>query len=273
MHPVLIKLGSFELHTYGILGAVGFLLGCFVAIRHARRVGWDVDALVDVIFWASVSAIVGSRALWLFQNPGHFQGPLDLIDLRRGGLVFYGAFVGLPVAWAVARRRGLPWWEVLDVFGRVLPMSHGVSRLGCLAAGCCYGLPTDLPWGVVYPPHVDSMPGLAPAGVALHPTPIYEAIGLFVLAAGLTWLDGRKRFAGQTMLSYVLGYAALRSVTELFRGDADRYFVWPSVLGDTVSTSQAVSLGVALCAGLLWWRLSSRARASTSTTPPPAATP
>ncbi len=251
LFPILTQIGSFDLHTYGALGAAGFLLGCWIALRHARRMGWSPDSVIDVIFYASVAAIMGARLVWMLQNPGHFQSPFDLINLRSGGLVFYGAFLGFPAAaWAI-RRHKLPTWEVLDMFGQILPLAHGISRLGCLGAGCCYGLPTTLPWGVLYTDPLTA----APRDVPRHPTQVYEAIGLFLIFGLMTWLSTHKRFSGQVVLSYALSYAALRSVVELFRGDADRGFVFEGLLGPVISTSQGVSIVVAITALALWrWR-------------------
>lgn len=210
-----------------------------------------------MIFYTAIAAIAGSRLVWLLQNPGNFHGPLDLINLRSGGLVFYGAFLGFPVAaWAI-RRHKLPLWDVLDMFAQILPLAHGISRIGCLGAGCCYGAPTGLPWGILYTDEHSA----APHDVARHPTQLYEAAGLFLIFAFLTWLGPRKRFPGQVLLSYVLAYAGLRSVTELFRGDVERGFVFEAILGPHLSTSQAVSIVVAVTAIGLWrWR--SRAAAA-----------
>ncbi|HMV68004.1 MAG TPA: prolipoprotein diacylglyceryl transferase, partial [Myxococcota bacterium] len=146
MHPVLVDLGGFELRSYGALGAIGFLLAALLAIRWGERRGWSRDAVTDVIFWSSIAGIAGARLVFLLQNPGSFS-PWALFDLRSGGMVFYGApLLGLPVLLAAARRHDLPLTGVLDGAGRFAPLAHAISRVGCFAAGCCYGAPTDLPW-------------------------------------------------------------------------------------------------------------------------------
>lgn len=237
MHPVLIDLGGFELHSYGILGAVAFLAVSFAALRETRARGWAQEAVVDVIFWAAIAALVGSRVLWLVQNPGAVGSIVDAVNLRVGGLVFYGAFAGLPVGAWVARRRGLPVLQLVDVFAPYLPAGHALSRVGCFLAGCCYGRPFDGPWHVVF----TDPRSVAPHDVGLHPVQLYEALGLAVLSAVVFAVRSRSSSPGRAGLAYVGGYAVLRSVTEGFRGDADRYFVLEPWLGPVVSTSQAIA--------------------------------
>lgn len=250
MHRVLIDLGGFELHTYGAMGAIGFLYVAGVVLSEARRRGWSHDRMVDVIFYAALAGIVGARAVFFVQNPGAV-GWSQFFSLRTGGMVFYGGpLVGLPLGLWLLRRYELPIWEVCDTFARTFPVAHGLARLGCYGAGCCYGSPSEAPWAVRF----TDPRGVAPLGVSLHPTQLYEAIGLFALGAALAWWEPRKRFAGEVMLAYLGGYAALRIVVEVFRGDADRGFV--PVVG--LSTSQAIS-AVVLCfvLGVVWRRRAS----------------
>lgn len=252
MHPVLIELPGLTLYSYGILGAVAFLLVSFATIREARRRGWSQDRVVDVLFWGAIAGLVGARLLWVAQNLAAVTGPWTVLNLREGGLVFYGAFLGLPVGWWVARRGGIPPRAFADVLAAWLPVGHGISRLGCYAAGCCYGHPTDLPWAVTYSHPLSA----APHDVPLHPVQLYEAAGLFLLGGLLAWVKGRARFEGQVLLTYLGLYAVLRSATELFRGDADRDFLLSSLLGEAVSTSQGIAAAFLVLVAALWRRWS-----------------
>lgn len=254
MYPILLDIGGFELRTYGALGALAFLLGSLLGLRWADRRGWSREAVVDLIFWSALAAIAGARLLFLLQNPGSFS-LWSVFNLRSGGMVFYGApLLGVPVLLAVARRNQLPVLGVLDGMGRFGPLAHGISRLGCLGAGCCFGAHTDLPWAVTY----HDPAGAAPLEVPLHPTQLYEAAGLFLLAGLTAWLERRQRFAGQLGLTWLGGYAVLRAVVETTRGDAERGFIGP------LSTSQAISAAVLAAVAVAWLAL---ARLTTS---PPA---
>lgn len=249
MFPVFVDLGGFELRTYGVAGATGFLLMAGLVLRDARRAGWSRDAVIDVILWASLAGIFGARLLFALQNPD--PGLAGLFDLRGGGMVFYGALLGLPVGLGLVFRKGLPLWPLLDAFGRAMPLAHGVARLGCLGAGCCYGVPTNLPWGLVF----DHPLSAAPRGIALHPVQLYEALGLFGITALLSWAMTRPHRPGSIFLSYLALYATLRILTERLRGDPDRDFWFPSLLGDSLSTSTGIALLVLAGVGLTaWWR-------------------
>ena len=132
----------------------------------------------------------------------------------------------------------------MDITATALPIGHAMSRIGCFLAGCCYGVPTDLPWGVTFiNPMVD-----APVGVPLHPTQLYAVAYLLAIGGAVNWFYSRRRFDGQVMLLYLVLYSVARSVNEVVRGDAERGWVLESLLGQTISFSQGLSLVVAMAA-------------------------
>jgi phosphatidylglycerol---prolipoprotein diacylglyceryl transferase len=258
VHPVLFELGGFPIHGYGAMGALAFVVGAGIVLVRGTREGLDRDRLADVIFWMAITSLLGARVVFLLQNPGSVTSVADLFDLRGGGLVFYGSFVvGIPVGFALMRRYGLPAFAVWDLFGTAFPLAHAISRIGCFLAGCCYGLPTAAPWAVTFPEHQP----LAPAGVPLHPTQLYEAAALVGIGAVTNWFHGRRRFDGQVFLLYLVLYAAARAALEAFRGDLDRGFFLPEVLGETVSFSQGMSaVVVAVALVVFFWGARRQAR-------------
>lgn len=246
MHPVLFHFGDTAIHAYGFLGSVGFLLASGVVLWRATREGISRDRVADVIFWTSIAAIAGARGLYLLQTPEAARTVWDAVNLRAGGLVFYGAMIAaLPVTSGLLLWYKLPFFKSWDIFATALPLAHAVSRVGCLMAGCCYGLPTDIPWAVTYSDPQSS----GPLGVAVHPTQAYESTLLFGIFLAANAFYPRRQFDGQVALLYLLAYAGGRSVIEVFRGDAERGFV----LGGALSVSQAISLGVAGVAVLLFF--------------------
>lgn len=268
MHPILFHLGSAPIHTYGVAGAVGFLLATFIVLRRSRDLFLNRDKVVDVIFWGSISAIVGARAVFVFQNPEFASSLGAMLNIRGGGLVFYGALLaGLPVVGLLIWRHKLPFFAFMDVVATAAPFGHAVARLGCLAAGCCYGLPTSLPWGVTYShPLTD-----APHAVALHPTQLYAALYLAAIGAACNWLYARKRWNGQVMLLYLVSYAVARSLNEVLRGDFERGWFLPEALGQVLTTSQGLSILFAAAAivvfGVLAKRVHDRRRAANEAIP------
>ncbi|MEQ1566312.1 MAG: prolipoprotein diacylglyceryl transferase [Myxococcota bacterium] len=238
MHPILFHLGSFPIHSYGALGALAFVVGAAMCLWRARQLGLDVNKFADLIFWMAMSSLVGARLTFVAQNPGTVTSLMDLLDLRGGGLVFYGSFaVGIPVGFTLMSKYDLPRFASWDIFGTAFPLSHAVSRLGCYASGCCYGSPTESTFAVTYPP--DSP--IAPPGIGVHPVQLYEAAALVGIAVVTNALFSRRAYDGQVFLVYMVLYAITRTVTELWRGDPDRGLFLPELFGDAVSFSQGVS--------------------------------
>jgi phosphatidylglycerol---prolipoprotein diacylglyceryl transferase len=198
-----------------------------------------------------------------------------------GGLVFYGgALAAAAVAWWYGRRRGWSFAVLGDMYAPGLALGHAIGRLGCFGAGCCFGKSGGGIYGAAFPPGSVAHDHLAALGVIaasaprtppLHPSQLYEAAALIVLALALLALGRNKRFHGQVILAYVAGYAGLRFFLELYRGDLSRRFLFQlrlpglsDVLGlppaDALllSTGQLVSL-VLLAAAIVVWRRRQRA--------------
>lgn len=167
-------------------------------------------------------------------------------EFYKGGLTYYGGFIGaVGVAWWLLKADRFPFWRAADMAGLVVPVGLGFGRIGCLLAGCCFGVQTDGPLGLVFPSRSPASDQQFKAGLLesafspslpVHPTQIYESAGSLILAAVLLlWLHGRKRYDGQIFIAFVAGYAVLRFMLEFWRND-DR----GGLLG--LSTSQLIGL-------------------------------
>lgn len=256
MHPILINLPGFPLHSYGILAACGFALVVFIILRRAAALGIEREHVVDIIFYGAIMGIVGSRALFVWQNSEVFDSVWEMVNIRTGGLVFYGAMLaGLPTGALVMWHRKIPFFPLMDILATALPLGHAFARIGCIMAGCCYGTPTSLPWAVTYTHPLAIAP---PHGVALHPVQIYESLLLFGIAAVTNATYAKRRWVGQTMFTYLLLYAAVRATTEQFRGDASRGFLFEGALGQTLSFSTGISIGIATVAVSVFFVLARR---------------
>lgn len=251
MFPVLFTIGGFPFHSYGVLGALSFLMGAGLVLWRGTRIGLDKNQVADVIFWMAMTGLLGARLVFVLQNPGMVTSLGQLLDLRGGGLVFYGGLlVGIPVGFWVMWRKDLPPFQVWDLLGTAFPLSHAISRVGCYAAGCCYGAPTDVSWAVTFPVGHPITPG----GVPLHPVQLYEAAVLFAIAVVTNVFYRYRRFDGQVFLLYLVLYAGARAVLEVFRGDMDRGWFLPDVFGPTVTWSQGMSVVFGVVAlGLFFW--------------------
>jgi phosphatidylglycerol:prolipoprotein diacylglycerol transferase len=258
MHPILFEIpriefgnwtiGPFPIRLYGLMIGIGFLLGVWLASRRARKEGIDPDRILDMGVSLLLAAIVGSRLLYVLVNMQEFQRNwLDVFAIWKGGLVFYGGLIGAVVAgmWYL-RRHQLPLWKTADIFAPYIALGHMFGRFGCFFAGCCYGSPASTSLGITFSdPH-----SLAPLGVPLYPTQLFEAGGEFMNFLLLLTLYRHRKFDGQIFWLYPALYAILRFVVEFFRGDAARG-LW---FGGVISTSQIIAVfmfGAALF--MLWW--------------------
>ena len=249
MHPILFKLFGFPVGTYGVILSSGALAALGLARRLAPRAGLDRDKLTDLLVYALLASFAGAKVALIL---GDFREFADhpvrfLVENLRSYGAFYGGFAGgVSVALLYMRRAGISFWRAADVAAVALPLAQGIGRWGCFFAGCCYGKPTTLPWGLVFPA-VD----LCADGTRIHPWPLYESAADLLLFGVLLWLFARRAFIGQAFLVYVFGYAAARGILEFWRGDAVRglYF------GGTVSLSQLAAAGAFAAAAVAWaWR-------------------
>ncbi len=237
MFPVLLKIGSFTLATYGVLVAAGYATAIWWLERRRGDMGLSEDAFWDLVYWLFAGALIGGKLGYAIVE----RDPSVLWHDVRYGFVFYGGFVGAALAGYIqSRRKGFSFAKLSDYFGVALPIGHAIGRLGCLAAGCCYGRHTDLPWGI--PLNGDP---------SRHPTQLYEAAALAAIAwivarQGLTRVrDGRWR-PGSAFLLYVMLYAVARFLVEIVRGD-DRGTGWFGL-----SPSQVVAVLALAAAGTIF---------------------
>ncbi len=255
MHPILISIGSFHLPTYGALLVAAILGGIYTATRLGRRVGLDSALILDFCTWLILVALVGAKILliltdWNYYraNPGEI---LSLSTLMAGG-VFYGGFLAALffTIWYV-RVQKLSFWRLADVLAPGLVLGQSVGRLGCFSAGCDYGKPTSVPWGVTYSSAFAHEVAGVPLGVRLHPAQLYESLATFVIFGVLLWWFPRRKRDGDVFLAYLGLYAVARFFLEFLRGDEDRGFV----LHHLLSTSQFIAvLALAGIATVFIWR-------------------
>jgi phosphatidylglycerol---prolipoprotein diacylglyceryl transferase len=250
VYPELFKVGPFTIYTYGVLLAASYLLGLRLAMWRAKKWGLDPNRVLDLGIYIIIAALVGAKLLLLVVDFDQFKDPRELLNLARLGGVFYGGLL-LAVAvafWYIARHR-MPFWTTCDVFAPGIALGHVTGRLGCLAAGCCYGKPTDVPWAIVFTDPLAATNVGTPLNIPLHPTQLYEAGAALIIVTLLLATERRGRpFAGRTFWSYMFLYAVSRYIIEMYRGDPRG-----TVFG-IFSTSQFISIVLGpLSLFMLFW--------------------
>ena len=226
MHPTLWKMGSFEIHSYGLLLAIAFLVAIQIFVTRGKRRGIAEDALHTVSLVLLILAIVGGRGLFVLTHWADYASdPLGVLRLWEGGLMLYGGYV-LAIAGGIlyVRRAKLPLWKVADAAAPAMALGVGIGRIGCFLNGCCFGLPTHAPWGVRFPP--GSYASYTFPGEHVQPSQIYMALAGGLLFVVLLRLDRKPRFDGYLFWTAV----ALDSVLR-FGIDFTRYYDATSFLG------------------------------------------
>ena len=247
MYPELFHIGSFPINTYGVLLALAFLAALFVAARLGARDGLARERVFDLGLWMLLGGLVGSKLLLMVAEPEYASDLWRLVslDFLRSGGVWYGGFLGgLLTGVLLIRRYKLPFWKVTDAFAPGVALGQAVGRQGCFAAGCCWGKPTTLPWGVEFGELAHRITGV-PVGVHLHPTQLYESVASALLFLFLYRLHRRKRFDGQVIATYAVLYGLIRFLIEFVRDDPRGDIAGlTSMTG--LSTSQLISLFVVI---------------------------
>lgn len=266
MYPELFRIGNFPVNTYGVFLALAFLSAILITVRLAGREGLPRERIYDLSLWMLLASLIGSKVLMFFVEPEYREHPLQLLslDFLRSGGVFYGGLIGAVLTgYFLMKRYKLPWWKTADVCAPGIAIGNFFGRQGCFAAGCCWGKPTSLPWGVQFTELGHQITGV-PIDAHLHPTQLYESFSMLLVFFFLLWLHKHKRFEGQVILLYALLYSVIRFAIEFVRDDPRGDILGLTTLTG-LSTSQLISLAVAVGALVLlvirWRRATSVAKA------------
>ncbi|MFA6002994.1 MAG: prolipoprotein diacylglyceryl transferase family protein [Elusimicrobiota bacterium] len=260
MHPTLISLGGYQLSTYGLAVAGAYLAGILWLKGQSAAMGLDEQKFWRLIYCLFFGAVLGGKLMfWAVSYRELWDGRLRLLADIRYGFVFFGGLIGaLAMGWAAKLWLRFEYMPLADYFAVALSWGQAIGRLGCLGAGCCYGRPTELPWGLI-----EGRPGSAVPmelwGVPLHPTQLYEALADAGIGLGLwLWLlplaQRRRIVPGTVFMAYVVCYGAVRFLIEFLRYD-DRGASLPPF-----SISQWLALAGIAAAAMAMWRRGVKAR-------------
>jgi phosphatidylglycerol---prolipoprotein diacylglyceryl transferase len=257
--PRVFTVGDFFLPTYGLLVVAGFLAGLQITMRQARRLGLNPELVSNLAVYCALAGMAGAKLMMIALDLDTFlSSPSRLfsLDTLLSAGVFHGGFLAaLLVAWFYARRQKLPWLTLADCLAPGVALGHAIGRLGCFAAGCCWGAHCDRPWAVTFTSSDAHAITGVPLGVALHPTQLYESAGTFVVFLLLLWRSSRTHRTGLILAWYLIFYSLVRLVTESFREHQEAL-----PFGGPFTWTQWLAVGLAGAGlGLIGW---SKTRAS-----------
>ncbi|MFH1428110.1 MAG: prolipoprotein diacylglyceryl transferase [Candidatus Margulisiibacteriota bacterium] len=227
MHRELIHIGNITLYSYGTMVALGFFLATAWAYSRAKNEGISSESVLSQVIWVIVSGIIGARLFYVIQFWPQFQdAPLQVLNIRGGGLVFYGGLIsGLGAIILFSRINKLSVLKVFDLAAPATVLGYGIGRVGCFLNGCCYGKPTTMPWGVRFDHLLE----------ARHPTQLYASVTALVIFGFLVYLSSRKKYDGQIIFWGVVLHSTYRFLIEFIRENPIYY---------GLSSAQWIALGL-----------------------------
>ena len=218
MHPELFRHGSFVIHTYGVVLMLAFLVALGRAYRVAQRQNDPAirpDDVLDAGIWMIVCGVIGARMLFVVIGWNQYRAasdfPGNIFKVWEGGLSFHGGlFGGIAAAVVYCLVKRISILKIADLFAPSVMVAYAIGRIGCLLNGCCYGGPTDMPWGIRF---LDDGRWTPPS----HPTQLYASLLSFVFFGGLVWLERHRTYFGQIACWYLVGASVERFLMEIWR--------------------------------------------------------
>jgi phosphatidylglycerol:prolipoprotein diacylglycerol transferase len=232
------------------------ILSAFIYFRYLAKIeNIDLDKIYEGIFYGILAALITGRlfSFILWSPERFFNNPISFFYFNEGGITVTGSLMGgLTAGFIFARIKKLSFLYHMRIFIPAIFLGHVIGRFGCFLNGDAGGVPTNLPWGVVFDPNsvAYTYTGIAP-GTRLHPTQIYEMIGTFLMFLFVTLTYNNEWFKKRMFIWYALGYTTVRFIVEFWRADVKK-FNWMPYL----SSGQLISLvGWLIGAIILVWSI------------------
>ena len=251
LDPILAQIGFLQIRWYGVLYALGFIIGYFILIKLAKekKLSLSKDDIGDLVFYLILCIVAGARIFYiLFYNLGYYlSNPLEILALWHGGLSFHGGFAGAIVAiWLFSRKKKMHFYEISDMVVVPAALALGLGRIGNFINGELYGRITNVSWCIDYSQNPYIME--KPIGCR-HPSQIYESAYSFMMFAILYLLNKKNLPRGTLTWGFIAMYGLFRTLAELFRQpDAQVGFLFGGL-----TMGQLLSIPMLLVGGWMVW--------------------
>lgn len=260
MFPKLISIGSFFLPTYGVLVALGFLAAIWVTQRLARRAGLPLEPVTNLAVYCALVGLAGAKLLMVVFDWSYYRdrpGEIFSVATLMSAGVFHGGLI-LAIVFAIVytRRNALPLLGTMDVFAPGIAIGHAIGRIGCFAAGCCWGDRCDLPWAVTFTdPEANRLTGV-PLNEPRHPAQIYDSLAQLVVFGVLWRASGHPHATGRIIGLYLVLSSTARFIVEFWRVHDQ-----PKPFGGPFWTTQWIALALVAAGAWLMFTAARRAKA------------
>ena len=254
LNPVLVHLGPLQIHWYGVMYALSFIIGyyliCYLAPK--RGVPLDTEGVTDLTFYLVAGLLVGARLGYvLFYNlPDYLHHPAKIVAVWNGGMSFHGGLIGVIIAGLLfSRKTGIPFLSLTELVVPVAPLGLFLGRLGNFINGELWGRPADVSWAVIFP----RAPLVQGVMVPRHPSQLYEAILEGLVLFAILWTLAQKPLPKGILLgTFLTLYGLFRSFVEFFREPDPQL----GLIGGVISMGQILSIPMILIGiGIIIWSL------------------
>ena len=254
MFPKIFSIGSFYLPTYGVMVALAFLAGLWVTVRLARRSGLNPELITNLAVYVALAGMLGAKILMIvFDWNNYMAHPGEIFSmatLQAAGVFQGGLILALVTAVLYMRSQKLPLLATSDAFAPGLALGHAIGKVGCFAAGCCWGIPTKVPWAVTFhDPAAYALTGV-PLEIPLQPSQLYESGSEALIFGFLYWRFGRKHAPGQIIGLYLVVSSVTRFFIEFTRNHEQAL-----PFGLPLSITQWIAIGLAAAGAILLVRM------------------
>ena len=236
-----------------MLVSTGVLVGLWISVRNSERLGINGDKAWNLGILVVLCGIVGAKVLYVINDwpyySAHRSEIFSIATLQAGGVFSGGLIAAFVAAVWYGWKNHFPALSTCDAFAPGLALGHAIGRIGCFAAGCCYGKPTHHFWGVTFTNPLAHEITNTPLNVPIEPTQLFESAVELANFFILMWLLKRRKFDGQVFGAFMFLYGVARFFLEFLRDDPGR----GSVFGGAMSGTQLIAIGLVLAGGLLWW--------------------
>ena len=220
--PILFSAGQFTVYSWGLMNAIALIVAGIFIYRNAKK-QFSGNEILEMIVSMIVGGIVFARLGYILLNLSEFANFTSIFSISNGGMEGFGGLIGgIFGGWAYSRMKKLDFGKFLDISAPWIALAFAIGRIGCFLRGCCFGLPTNLPWGIIY--NDGSLASLYYSG-AVHPTQLYHVLADFLIFLVLIMINRRKEKkviklrekSGNLFLLFLVLYSTERILIDFLR--------------------------------------------------------